>query len=152
MVNYTPAVMGKEEYKDSVSSGTKVREYMVENFETISENQTILEATEMLLRLNLTGAPVVDKHGGMIGFLSEKDCLKFVLDSKYYNHAPSTVTHYMSTQVMSISPNDSLTSVVELFLRNNFQIYPVVEEGRVIGTVSRQKILKSISDLDETSW
>lgn len=152
MVNYTPAVMGKEEYKESLSPSSKIREYMLENFETINEGQTIVEASEMLLRLDLSGAPVVNKHGNMIGFLSEKDCLKFVLDSKYYNHAPSSVTHYMSTQVMTISPDDSLTSVIELFLRNNFQIYPVVDEGRVIGTISRQEILRSISDLDEASW
>ncbi len=152
MVNYTPAVMGKSESSSRSNVGHRVREFMALNFQTISKNQTILGASEMLIDLDLTGAPVVDEHGTMIGFLSEKDCLKYVLDAKYYNHAPSSVTHYMSTQVMSISPNDNLTHVVELFLRNNYQVYPVLEEGRVIGTVSRKTILKAVSDLNEASW
>lgn len=152
MVNYTPAVVGKSEQRGGCHSVSKISEYMVENFETISKNQTILEASELLIELGLSGAPVVDENGAMIGFLSEKDCLKYVLDSKYYNHAPSSVTHYMSTQVMTISLQDSLTSVVELFLRNNFQVYPVVDNSRVVGTISRKVVLKAISDLDEALW
>ncbi|WP_096909939.1 CBS domain-containing protein [Halobacteriovorax marinus] len=152
MVNYTPAVVGKTELKEGLKPGLTIRDYVAKNFQTISNKSTILEASEMLIRFELTGAPVVDENGSMIGFLSEKDCLKYILDSKYYNHAPSSATHYMSTQVMSISPDDSLTSVVELFLRNNFQVYPVVEEGRVIGTVSRKAILQAVAELNESSW
>lgn len=152
MVNYTPAVVGKSEGTLGPSIGTRISEFMSKGNKSISNNSTILEASELLIKYELTGAPVVNEHGTMIGFLSEKDCLKYVLDSKYYNHAPSSVTHYMSTQVMTIAPEDSLTQVVELFLRNNFQVYPVVEEGRVVGTVSRRVILKAVSELNESSW
>jgi predicted transcriptional regulator len=151
MVNYTPAVVGKMNEVNEVADVT-IREHMSGAFISLTGDMTILEATKSLLKLNLTGAPVVDEKGFLIGFLSERDCIKFNLDCKYYNHAPSNVSHYMSKKLLSLSPEDSLMHVVELFLKNNFQMYPVVEDHKVIGIVSRRMILSAVLNLQETSW
>jgi predicted transcriptional regulator len=151
MVNYTPAVVGRIN-KEEFGTEIVVRDFMSKAFITLEKDLTIHEASSSLLKMNLTGAPVVGENGELAGFLSEKDCLKFVLDSKYYNHTPVTVSNFMSTKVMSLSPEDSLLHVVELFLKNNFQMYPVVDDHRVIGVISRRMILDAVSNLNQTSW
>lgn len=151
MVNYTPAVVGRI-IKEEINTESTVGDFMSKAFITLEKELTINEATSSLLKMNLTGAPVVNENGELAGFLSEKDCLKYVLDSKYYNHTPETVSHFMSTRVMTLSPEDSLIHVVELFLKNNYQMYPVVDDHRVVGVISRRMILDAVVNLSQTNW
>ncbi len=151
MVNYTPAVVGRIN-KSEVDTDAKVKEHMSKAFISLKKDLTIAEASTALLKMNLTGAPVVGDQGELLGFLSEKDCLKFSLDSKYYNHTPSKVENFMSKKVMTLSPEDSLLHVVELFLKNNFQIYPVVDDHRVVAVISRRMILEAVTKMKQTSW
>ena len=151
MVNFTPAVVGRINKEELGTEGI-VRGFMSKAFITLDINLSVQEASLALLKMRFTGAPVVSSSGELVGFLSEKDCLKFVLDSKYYNHTPETVGHFMSSKVMTISPEDTLIHVVELFLKNNFQMYPVVDNHRVVGVISRQMILETVVNLSQTSW
>jgi CBS domain-containing protein len=151
MVNYTPAVVGH--LKDvEINTESLIRDHMSNAYISLDEDTLINEASSSLLKMNLTGAPVVSKTGALVGFLSEKDCLKFVLDSKYYNHTPSTVGHFMSTKVMTLAPDDTLLHAVELFMKYNFQMYPVVDDHRVIGIVSRKMVLEAVTGLSQTKW
>lgn len=151
MVNYTPAIVGKINDTE-INTESLIKDHMSNAFITLDEHMPITEATSSLLKMNLSGAPVVNSSSELIGFLSEKDCLKCVLETKYYNQTPTTVGQFMSKKLITLSPNDSLLHVVELFLKNNFQMYTVVDDHRVVGIVSRKMILNSVTNLRQTKW
>lgn len=152
MVNYTPK-LATVENKIHQQATRSVQDIMTESRVIIPPKMLILEAVTLILESNQSGAPVVQANGNLIGFLSEKDCLKFNLDMKYYNDCPSEVDHYMSTKLLTLSPTDSLIHVVELFLKHNFQVYPVTtHDNHFVGIVTRKQILSEICKLGQTSW
>ena len=74
-----------------------VRDIMYKVFTSFEEETDILEAARILLEKKISGAPVINSKREAIGFLSEKDCLKFTMDLKYYNSEPGKVRDYMFT-------------------------------------------------------
>ncbi|OUR95352.1 hypothetical protein A9Q84_16070 [Halobacteriovorax marinus] len=151
MVNYTPEFVKVTSDIDK-SSNLEISEIMLGNFICIQEDTSISEATKILLKNNFTGAPVVDKENKLIGFLSERECLKYNFDMQYYNECPLTVNHHMSTGIITLDPHDKFFHVVELFFKHHYHMYPVLEDQRVIGIVTRQLILKKLFELNQTTW
>ena len=71
-----------------------------------------------LLKNRISGAPVVDDHGQIIGVISEGDCMKEVVRGKY-NNLPSMsgkAADYMSTNVISISPEANIFDCADRFV------------------------------------
>ena len=54
----------------------RVRDFMAASLVTFTPEMDVLRAIHLLLEKGISGAPVVDEHGNLIGVLSEKDCLK----------------------------------------------------------------------------
>ena len=126
-----------------------ISEFMTRKVLTFSPDMTIYEATAVLAKNKFSGAPVVDKNNELIGMLSEKDCLKTVVDS-YYNQRPSsslTVRDYMSANVISIGEDKTVIEVAYMFVHSNFKRFPVVNGSKLVGQISRSDILKLISEL-----
>lgn len=111
---------------------------------TLSPETDIYEALRQLLRRKLTGAPVVDGDGALLGMLSERDCLKVVVAGALDGWPRGKVSDYMSEPAESIGPGASLYDVVHLFLTRAYRKLPVVDQDRrVIGQVSRRDALKA---------
>ena len=106
------------------------------------------EAIEALLYHRISGAPVVDDHNKLIGIFSEGDCLQSVLSSTYYEGqgGGGRVGDFMSTSVDTVSPEMGIVEVVELFLKNRRRRLPVVENGRLVGQISRRDIVRAMKD------
>ena len=121
-----------------------VKDYMVGDHLAFSPNTDLLKAVHLLLQRGLSGAPVVDENQRLVGFLSEKDCLKAALDASYFRRDEGTVEDFMSRDVTSISASASLIDAIELFLSKNYRSLPVVEGSRLIGQLSRHDILKGL--------
>ena len=101
----------------------------------------------------MTGAPVVNENGKLLGYLSQKDCLKYMLDLRYHNQAGGNVEQYMATTLMTIHPDESVLYIVELFISNNFQSYPVVDsDGILLGVITRSKALQVMLSMKGASW
>lgn len=120
-----------------------VKDYMVGDHLAFSPNTDLLKAV-LLLKRGLSGAPVVDENQRLVGFLSEKDCLKAALDASYFRRDEGTVEDFMSRDVTSISASASLIDAIELFLSKNYRSLPVVEGSRLIGQLSRHDILMGL--------
>jgi len=151
MVNYTPKLIRVEsELEHKVA--TQALDFTDSSYRTLTCDMDVAQAIEVLTKDHLTGAPVVNASGQLAGYLSAKDCLKFNLDMKYYNTTPGLVKDYMSTKLITLEPQDSILHIVELFIKNHFQAYPVVDNGRYLGMVTRQRILEEMNQLTQTSW
>jgi len=112
---------------------------------TLDPKSDIYDALDRLLKSRLTGAPVVDDDGTLLGMLTERDCLKVMVDGALDGLPRAKVSDYMTSPAESIPPTASLYDVVQIFLTRSYRKLPVVDrDGRVIGQVSRRDILVAI--------
>lgn len=121
-----------------------VREYMDTTVPTLSPTTLVLDAVDYLLEHGVTGAPVVDEDGKVVGILTEKDCLKVVAHAPEPDNVKKHVADFMSKEVKSIPPNMDVYFAAGLFLKESFRRFPVVENGRLVGAITRYDMLRAI--------
>ncbi len=139
----------------TVTQYRPVTDYMTTEVITFHPDQSIADAMDTFLELRISGAPVVDDQGKIIGILSEIDCLKIMVDEAYHNlpHGRISVEKYMSNQVATVSMTADVLDVASKFLRTHFRRFPVVDHnGKLVGQVSRRDILKATRDLKTSTW
>lgn len=109
---------------------------------TLAPDTDIYDAIKELLKRKLTGAPVVDADGVLIGMLTERDCLKVMAGWAMESLPQGKVRDYMSTPAESVAPDMSIYDLVQVFLQKPFRKLPVVDAaGKVIGQISRRDTL-----------
>jgi CBS domain-containing protein len=124
-----------------------IKDVMATKLITFSPETLIGSAIQSFLENKISGAPVVDEKGDLVGMLSEKDCLWTLLESSYYNNLSGYVKDYMSTELTTINLYDSLSEVAQKFLDLRFRRFPVLENGKLVGQISRRDVLKAVSNL-----
>jgi CBS domain-containing protein len=125
-----------------MSKSILIREVMATGLLTLNPEQPIFQAISLLLKNHVSGAPVVDDGRRLVGVLSEKDCLRIFANEAFFSeNAGGRVADYMSTSVLSIDPDDDVFKAADIFLKNSFRRLPVVDEGNLVGQVSRRDIL-----------
>lgn len=128
-----------------------VRDFMVTRLLTLTPEMSIFEAMRRLLEHRFSGAPVVDAGGKLVGMLSEKDCLRVFASGAYYYDAGGTVSDFMTREVTTVDPDDELFKVADLFLSRSFRRLPVVEDGKLVGQISRRDVLMASLKICEES-
>lgn len=128
-------------------NAVRVKEYMtpVDRLVKLAPTTEVMSAIHQLVKHRISGAPVVDADGQLVGMLSEMDCMQVGLIAAEDTCVAGPVSQFMKTGVVSVSPDDSLTQLAQLFLSNRFRRYPVMENGRLVGQISRSDVLKAIS-------
>ncbi|WP_299794334.1 CBS domain-containing protein [uncultured Shewanella sp.] len=124
----------------------KVNEHMDRQPVLLTPEMSLASAVEALLNEKKQGAPVVDASGQLVGFLSQQDCMSVMLKSSYHCDLVANVNDCMRSDVLWVSPDDSILGLAEQMLGEKPKIYPVVEEGRVIGTINRTNVLTAINN------
>ena len=125
----------------------KVKDYMAKKIITLSPEMEILRAVHVLLKNDIAAAPVVDDTGDLIGILTERDCMKVVLNAGYHSEYGGQVAEFMSENVETIAANASIVDVAELFFGQRFHRYPVLENNRLVGQISRRDVLRALGNL-----
>ncbi|MDX1803205.1 MAG: CBS domain-containing protein [Alcanivorax sp.] len=123
----------------------RVADYMSRQVITVSPGLPVSEAIRVLLQHKISGAPVLDGDK-LVGVFSESDCLKGALEASYHDTEIGTVAEYMSTDVQSVSAEMSVLDVAEIFLTDHRRRLPVVEQGKLVGQISRRDVLKAMDD------
>lgn len=122
-----------------------VKDYMAASLVTFTPEMDVMEAIALLLEKGISGAPVVDKLGDIVGILSEKDCLRVALQAGYNQERAGRVSEFMSPKVVTVDADTSIMDVAKMFLESPFKRYPVVDDGnRLVGQISRSDVLKAI--------
>lgn len=123
-----------------------VADIMVTRLVAFAPDTNIHEAISILLDKRISGAPVVDATGAVVGMLSKKDCLRIVFSSKYHDDRGGPVSDYMSTPVETLDADQDLVSTVQHFLSSHFRRFPVLRDGKLVGQVSRYDILQALTE------
>ncbi len=122
----------------------RVRDFMANHYATVTPDQSLAAAVRIILEYHQSAAPVVDAQQQLVGVLSEADCMRATLVEGYFNEGVALVKDQMTTTPDAVSPDEELSSVSEIFLKDNRRMMPVVEAGMLVGIVSRQDILKAL--------
>ncbi|OZY84443.1 CBS domain-containing protein [Cellvibrio mixtus] len=123
-----------------------VKDYMQSNVQAIPASASVREVVEHLLKWNVTGAPVVDQQHRVIGFVSEQDCIKDMLNSAFYAEESDSVARIMRRDVLSVTPDTSIVEIAETMLGNKPKNYPVIEHGKLVGLINRRHILNALRE------
>lgn len=122
----------------------KVRDYMNREAVTLSPDTNLFEAIDVLLANRVSGAPVVDTQGRLVGVLSESDCLRGTLHEAYFEETFGTVSSLMSEAVDTIDADADILKAAALFVEHGRRRLPVIEEGRLVGQISRRDLLRAL--------
>ena len=109
---------------------------------TLSPEMDVLKAVELLLKNRISGAPVVDPFGNYLGVFSEKCSMQVLLDAAYEQLPSNEVRMFMNTDAMTIEPDTHLLSMAQVFLLTSYRRLPVLEDGVLIGQVSRRDVMR----------
>lgn len=121
-----------------------VRDHMDTRLLTLRTHTPILDAVDFLLENHITGAPVVDDDGKLVGLLSEKDCLRLIARGVDSEMPKGSVGDYMSTELSTIEPDMNIYFAAGVFLSHTMRRLPVVDKGKLIGVITRFDILRAI--------
>jgi len=122
-----------------------VKDYMSKDVITFKKSDSIFEAKRVMVEKKISGAPIVNKSGKLIGIISESDLMKQIVDSKYYNMpmTKTTISKYMTKNVDYISPNETIFDAAEKFLSLKRKRFPVMEAKKILGIISRVDIISA---------
>ncbi|HET8886249.1 MAG TPA: CBS domain-containing protein [Salinimicrobium sp.] len=131
-----------------------VSDYMSKNLITFREDQKVAEVMESLTVNKISGAPVVNEDHELVGIISDGDCMKQISESRYFNMpiGDMLVKDYMSTDIATITPEANIFDVASLFYKHDCRRFPVIENGKLIGQISRKDILTAALKLRAQNW
>ena len=134
-----------------MESFPKISEYMDTSVPTLSPETQIMAAVDFLLSHQVTGAPVVDSNGKLVGIITETDLLKLLTEGVQGEPAvEATVAEFMTTDVITVPPAVDIYYVAGMFLANKFRRLPVVEDGKIVGAITRYDLLRVVRNLSST--
>jgi CBS domain-containing protein len=140
---------------------------MVANVITVGPDANVLDVAETLLSARISGVPVVDKSGALVGIVSEGDLMrrveagtgrrrpwwlaiftgKEVLAAEFVKEHSRKVTDVMTRDVITATPDTPLFTIANLLEKNAIKRLPIVKDGKVVGIVSRANLLQALASL-----
>ncbi len=145
----------------------RVRDVMTPNVISVKADESILKAARLMLQNRISGLPVVDGHGVLVGMVTEGDFLRrselgtsrqrpkwleFLagpgrLASEYVHQSGRKIAKVMTPRPVTVGEGDSLETVVQLMERRRVKRLPVVRNGRMVGIISRANLMHALASL-----
>jgi len=134
---------------------------------SVTARDTVLEAARMMLQNRISGLPVVDASGRLVGMVTEGDFLrrgeigterqrpKWLeillgpgrMADEYVRSSGRKIEDVMTSDPVTVSEEDSLETVVELMERRHIKRLPVLRDGKMVGIVSRANLMHALVSL-----
>lgn len=123
----------------------RVADYMHKGILAVHADTDIGHVVDFLLEHHLSGCPVIDQQNHLLGFISEQDCIKSLISSSYYGDDSEPASSLMSTEILSVGPDDSIFDLAQRMQSDKPKNYPVVEAGKLLGMITRHDVLHAIA-------
>lgn len=117
------------------------RDIMTEGVVTIAPGAFLQDAIEAIIAHEVSGLPVVEADGKLVGIITE-----FALLATAYDPATAcdVVSQHMTPEVISVGADDSIRKVADLFIVHRVRRVPVLDQGRLVGLIARRDVLKAV--------
>lgn len=117
---------------------------------TLRAEMRVIDAMRKLVRYRVSGAPVLDADGNLVGIVSELDCLR-VVASGLYGHEEwedsEPLSDVMTKEVLTIPPEMDVFAITQMLVEKRIRRVPVASDGKLVGIISRRDVLRSVHDL-----
>ncbi|MFP4629762.1 MAG: CBS domain-containing protein [Desulfohalobiaceae bacterium] len=146
---------------------TQVSDIMSRDVITVNPETKITEAAALLLERHVNGLPVVDQDNKLVGIICQSDIISqqkklplptmftlldgiiplssySQLEKEVQKMSATTVQQAMTPDPVSISQEADLEEVAETMVRKNYHTIPVVQDGKLIGVVGKEDVLKTL--------
>jgi CBS domain-containing protein len=143
---------------------------MVRNVITIGPQALVSEAAKLLTENDISALPVVNEQGDVVGIISEADLMRreeIGTEKKHYSWLeavmPATmlanefahshgmkVEEVMSKHVVSAKADAPLAEIATILERNRIKRVPIIEQGKIIGIVSRANLVQALASASST--
>lgn len=114
----------------------RAEEIMTTRLVTAVPTDTVQQLARLLTEAGISGAPVLDERGGLIGIVSEADVI---------SKRGRSVADVMNRNVLSAQPDTPVEEVCELMARHNINRVPIVRGGGLVGIITRTDVVRSIA-------
>ncbi|MDQ2707119.1 MAG: CBS domain-containing protein [Actinomycetota bacterium] len=115
---------------------------------SLRPNTPVPTAAALLVSYGFTAAPVMDATGRILGIATEADLIRSRVapeGSVIEEAAGSTVAAVMMPAPITMGPDDDLTDLVAVMLKKGIRSIPIVDDGRLVGIVSRRDVLRLVA-------
>jgi len=143
----------------------KAMDVMVRNVITVRPDADVSDAIELLTKYDISALPVVDDNGRVVGVISEADLMHrdeigtekrhprwleavmpaFILANEFAKSHGRRVDEIMSADVITASVDTSLAEIAMLLERHRIKRVPIVDEGKLVGIVSRSNLIQALA-------
>ena len=123
------------------------RDVMTTDILAVSPDMTVKDAINCLVHHRVSGAPVVDAAGRLVGVITEFQLLEAIFTPEVKKHL---VGDFMTKDVLTVTENTMLSDVAHLFITHRIRRVPVVRDDRIVGIVSRHDLLRYILEANDT--
>ena len=96
---------------------------------------------QVILAMQVSGLPVVDANGKLIGIITEFALLTTAYDA---TTACETVGQHMTVDVLTVNADDPIRKVADQFIVHRVRRVPVLDKGRIVGLITRRDVLKAV--------
>ena len=143
----------------------KVSQIMAKDVKSLLPDMSAKEALEIIFSMQMSGLPVIDQQGKLLGMFTEKDILKNILptyiesvgrftyadDPKGIKSKVSALVNIkvkdiMRKEVITVDEDTSLSEVARIMLTQKIRrVHVLNKEGKVVGIVARQDVVKALT-------
>jgi CBS domain-containing protein len=148
----------------------KAADVMVTNVISVTPDVLVQDVAYILLSNRISGVPVVDDDGQLLGIVSEADLMRraeigtrrhrpwwlAVLTGRdvgavdYVKEHSRKITDVMTSKVITATPDTSLQDIATMLEKNRIKRVPIVMRGKVVGIVSRANLLQALATTRKT--
>ena len=145
----------------------KVSDVMTWGVVSVEADASVERAARLMLQNKISGLPVVDAKGSLVGVVTEGDFLRRGeigtqrrrprwlelvigpgrLATEYVHAAGRKVSEIMTPDPLTVTPDTPLDDVVDLMERRRIKRLPVLEDGKLVGIVSRANLMHALASL-----
>ena len=123
-----------------------VSDVMRTEIATARPDWSVGQVIDLVLEEDISSIPIVDDNGRLVGIVTESVLLVAAFDPQMRT---DPISLHMQRSYFSANPNEPIGQVVEKFLLHRVRHFPVVEDKKLVGLITRRDLLRAILGADK---